>query len=193
MQTITVPSAHPKGIAAARDFAVAKSHEYLAEPVVLSWRNDETETIAPEIPGAVTPERWKEYGVANGGKVEVDIGEDFHFILGEAAQFVEPHSLFTNVTDADGNTYLCVTGACTSEDADASARDSAASGARAGDRCTRGCDGTLPSARASPCVHRNFLRSHLTGSHFRRGAVWLAIGLIFATTAASLAYETKEG
>jgi hypothetical protein len=116
MQTITVPSAHPKGIAAARDFAVAKSHEYLAEPVVLSWRNDETETIAPEIPGAVTPERWKEYGVANGGKVEVDIGEDFHFILGEAAQFVEPHSLFTNVTDADGNTYLCVTGACTSED-----------------------------------------------------------------------------
>ena len=116
MQTIKFPTAHPQGIEAARDFAVVKSQVFLAEPVVLSWRNDETETIAPEIPGAATQERWREYGIANGGKIEVDVGDDFHFILGEDTEFEEPHSLFTNVTDADGDTYLCVIGACTDED-----------------------------------------------------------------------------
>jgi len=116
MQTITVPAAHNQGIEAARDLAAAKALKYLHEPVVVSWRDDETDTIAPEIPGAVTPERWKEYGIANGGKIAVDIGEYYHFILGEAADFEEPHSLFTNVTDAEGNTYLCITGACTELD-----------------------------------------------------------------------------
>jgi hypothetical protein len=105
MQTITVPAAHNQGIEAARDLAAAKALEYLQEPVVVSWRDDETDTIAPEIPGAVTPERWKEYGIANGGKIAVDIGEFYHFIFGEAADFQEPHSLFTNITDGEGNTY----------------------------------------------------------------------------------------
>ena len=34
----------------------------------------------------------------------------------EAKDYLEPHSLFTNITDDDGNTYLCITGACTEDD-----------------------------------------------------------------------------
>jgi hypothetical protein len=116
MQTVTISAIHAQGIESARDQAVKKARESLTEPVVLSWRDDRTDTIAPEIPGAATPERWKDYGVANGGKLEVDVGGDYHFVVGEAADFKEPHSLFTNVKDAEGNTYLCITGACTEED-----------------------------------------------------------------------------
>lgn len=116
MKSVIMSASEVQAIERARDQAVKKARESLKEPVVLSWRNDRTDTIAPEIPGAVTPERWKEYGVANGGKLVIDVGSDYHFILGEASEFKEPHSLFTNVTDAEGHTYLCVTGACTEED-----------------------------------------------------------------------------
>lgn len=116
MQTATIPATGASGIAAARDQAVRKAREVLTEPVVLSWRDDRTQTIAPEIPGAVTPERWEEYGIANGGKLEVDVGDDYHFVLGEASDFEEPHPQFSNVLDPEGNTYLCVTEACTDED-----------------------------------------------------------------------------
>jgi hypothetical protein len=60
MQTVTIASAQSQGIESARDQAVTKARDTLKEPVVLSWRDDAKDTIAPEIPGAVTPERWKE-------------------------------------------------------------------------------------------------------------------------------------
>jgi hypothetical protein len=89
MQTLTIEATDATGIEAARDVAIAKARETLNEPVVLSWRDEMSGTIAPEIPGAVTRERWKEYGAANGGKLEVDVGATYHFILGEAADFHE--------------------------------------------------------------------------------------------------------
>ena len=116
MQTQSVPSPRSRGIEAARDQAVNKARESLSEPVVLSWRDDENNLIAPEIPGAATPDRWKEYGMANGGRLEVDVGRDYRFILGEAADFEGQDPAFSNVTDADGNTYLCLTEACTEKD-----------------------------------------------------------------------------
>jgi hypothetical protein len=116
MQTMNVSESQANSIEAARDTAVRSAREQLQDPVVLSWRDDRRELIAPEIPGAATATRWEEYGEANGGRLRVDVGEDYHFILGEAADFLEPHSLFTNVEDDQGNVYMCVTGACTDED-----------------------------------------------------------------------------
>ena len=116
MQTVSSPAAQARGIEAARNQAVIKARESLNEPVVLSWRDDETNSIAPEIPGAATPRRWEEYGIANGGKLEVNVGDGYHFILGEAEEFEEPHLFFTNISDAEGNVYLCLNEACTEED-----------------------------------------------------------------------------
>jgi hypothetical protein len=116
MQAMSIAASNVKSIEAARNKAVAKARETLDEPVVLSWRDDSTHRIAPETPGAVTANRWQDYGEANGGRLRVDVGKQYHFILGEAKDYLEPHSLFTNVTDDEGNTYLCVTGACTEDD-----------------------------------------------------------------------------
>jgi hypothetical protein len=116
MQTLNVSATQVQSIEAARSQAVAKARKSLHEPVVRSWRDDRSHTMAPEIPGAATDSRWQEYGEANGGKLMVDVGDDYHFILGEAEDFLEPHSYLTNLTDDEGNTYLCVTGACTEED-----------------------------------------------------------------------------
>lgn len=116
MQKMTVSESKPQSIEAARDAAVRSARGKLQDPVVLSWRDDRRDLIAPEIPGAATPTRWEQYGEANGGRLRVDVGGDYHFILGEAADFLEPHSLFTNVEDEQGNVYMCVTGACTEAD-----------------------------------------------------------------------------
>lgn len=116
MQNFTISTCQPTDIEAARDQAVRVARETLHEPVVLSWRDDRSDAIAPEIPGSATPVPWKDYGIANGGKLEVDVGEQHHFILGEAVDFTEPHSLLTNIRANEGSTYLCVTGACTDQD-----------------------------------------------------------------------------
>jgi hypothetical protein len=116
MQTVTASPPKKQGIEAARDQAVTTARESLTQPVVLSWRDDKTNLIAPEIPGAVTPQRWEEYGMANGGKLEVHVGDDYHFILGEAADFEQPQDQFSNILDAEGNAYFCLNEACTEED-----------------------------------------------------------------------------
>lgn len=116
MQIVTIPPPQAPGIEAARDEAVNKARESLTQPVVLSWRDDRVDRIAPEIHGAVTPERWEEYGIANGGKLEVHVGNDYHFILGEAADFESPDQVFSNIVDAEGNTYFCINETCTEED-----------------------------------------------------------------------------
>ena len=69
MQTATVPAADASRIEAARDRPILKSRGALTGPVVLGWRDDRTQSIAPAIPGAaVTPGRWDEHGIAIGGK-----------------------------------------------------------------------------------------------------------------------------
>lgn len=116
MQTMKFSDSQISSIEAARDAAVRCSREALQEPIVLSWRDDRRKLIAPEIPGAVTEARWEEYGESHGGRLRIDIGDSYHFVLGEASEFFEPHSLLTNITDEQGDTYLCVTGACTEQD-----------------------------------------------------------------------------
>jgi hypothetical protein len=116
MQAVSIQTKQPESLEAARDRAVTRARETLSDPVVLSWLDDRIHRAAPEIPGAVTETRWIEYGESRGGRLKVDVGDAYHFIVGEAKDFLEPHSLFTNITDEEGNTYLCVTGACTEAD-----------------------------------------------------------------------------
>jgi hypothetical protein len=113
MQTLTLSPTQPPRIQSARDQAIAKARESLREPVVLSWRDLRAGRIAPEIPGAVTPDRWKEYGIANGGALEIDVGEDYRFILGDSADFEGPEMRLSNLHDAEGHDWLCLGDPCT--------------------------------------------------------------------------------
>ncbi len=82
-------SANPTDFSDARRAAFGKAAEKLSQPVIIAWKDDKTDRFAPEIPGG-KGDRWHDYGESNGGKLELNVGHDFHFIFSEAADFEEP-------------------------------------------------------------------------------------------------------
>ena len=46
----------------------------------------------------------------------VNVGDDYHFLLRDAGGFEAPESMFRNMQDAEGHTYLCVTEECKEDD-----------------------------------------------------------------------------
>lgn len=114
METINV-SANPNDFTQARREAMGKASEKLSEPVIIAWKDDKADRFAPEIPGG-KGDRWHDYGESNGGKLELNVGDDFHFIFSEAADFDEPDINLSSINEADGSTILCVNNACTAED-----------------------------------------------------------------------------
>ncbi len=115
MQTITIPVQHTAtDFAQARQLAVGKANEMLTKPVIVAWKDDMNGKFAPEIPGG-TDDRWHDYGESNDGKLELQVGDAFHFIFTEAADFDEPDMNLATLED-NGTAFLCLNGACTEED-----------------------------------------------------------------------------
>jgi len=100
--------------AQARQRAVAKANETLTKPVIVAWKDDTSGQFAPEIPGG-TSDRWHDYGENNDGKLELQVGDAFHFIFTEAADFDEPDMNLATLED-NGTQFLCLNGACTEAD-----------------------------------------------------------------------------
>ena len=116
METINVATQNPTiEFSEARRQAVGKAGASLSEPVIVAWKDDNTGHFGPEIPGG-TDDRWHDYGVSNGGKLELAVGNAFHFIFAEAADFDEPDLNLFSITEKDGTTILCLNDACTEED-----------------------------------------------------------------------------
>jgi hypothetical protein len=116
MESINVTTDKPSiEFSEARLAAVGKAGESLSEPVIIAWKDDNSGRFAPEIPGAAS-DRWHDYGVSNGGKLELTVGDAFHFIFSEAADFDEPDLNLSSINERDGRTVLCVNEACTEED-----------------------------------------------------------------------------
>jgi hypothetical protein len=91
----------------ARREAAYKAAEVLSKPVIIAWKDDEKNRFAPEIPG----------GKENmGGRLELTVGNNFHFIFTEAEDFEEPDLNLTSIEESDGNTILCTNNACSEED-----------------------------------------------------------------------------
>lgn len=115
MQTITVPSQQTvTDFSQARQLAVGKAKEILAKPVIVAWKDDRNGKFAPEIPGG-RGDRWHDYGESNDGKLELQVGDAFHFIFTEAAGFDKPDTNLATLED-NGTSFLCLNGACTEED-----------------------------------------------------------------------------
>lgn len=116
METISVSTENQMtDFSDARRQAVGKAAELLSDPVIIAWKDDHTGHFAPEIPGG-TDDRWHDYGESNGGKLEMTVGDDFHFIFSEAADFDEPDLNLSTINEKDGTTVLCLNDACTKED-----------------------------------------------------------------------------
>lgn len=99
----------------ARRMAVQKAGEVLTEPVIVTWKDEDTHRFSPEIPGGAE-NRWHDYGENYSGKLEMNVGDRFHFIFAEAKDFEQPDLNLTSISEKDGTTILCVNEACTVED-----------------------------------------------------------------------------
>lgn len=115
MKTIKIPVQHTAiDFAQARLLAVGKANEMLTKPVIVAWKDDKKGKFAPEIPGG-KGDRWHDYGESNAGKLELQVGDAFHFIFTEAAGFDEP-DLNLVTLEGNGTSFLCLNDACTEED-----------------------------------------------------------------------------
>lgn len=99
----------------ARRLAIQKASETLRNPVVIAWKDYRTHLFGPDIPGG-TEERWHDYGENFGGKLEMNVGDRFHFIFTEASEFESPDLNLTSISEKDGVTILCLNEACTEKD-----------------------------------------------------------------------------
>lgn len=116
METINIAAEDPSpDFTTARRQAVKKAANTLTDPVIVAWKDDKSRRSAPEIPGGAE-DRWHDYGISNAGKLELTVGDDFHFIFTEAAEFDEPDLNLSSIKEADGTTILCVNNACSEED-----------------------------------------------------------------------------
>lgn len=116
METMNVSAENQPGdFLAARRQAAGKAGEILSDPVIVAWKDDKTGRSGPEIPGGAS-DRWHDYGESNGGKLELTVGDDFHFIFTEAAEFESPDLNLSSISESDGTTILCLNDACTDED-----------------------------------------------------------------------------
>lgn len=116
MESINIAAENPSpDFTTARHQAVKKAAETLTEPVIVAWKDDKAQRAAPVIPGGAE-DRWHDYGESNAGKLELTIGDDFHFIFTEAAEFDEPDLNLSSIEETDGMTILCVNNACSEED-----------------------------------------------------------------------------
>ena len=116
MQTITIPvNSTPPSFSEARRKAVGKAKEVLSDPVIVAWKDEQSQRSGPEIPGG-SEDRWHDYGESNAGKLELNVGDTYHFIFTEAADFDEPDLNVASVPDDDGSSILCLNDACTDED-----------------------------------------------------------------------------
>jgi len=78
------------------------------EPVLVAWYDRKTARMSPAIEGADLRTRWHDYGESHGGKLEIDVGDDFAFIYADSSAF-DPYeaSPYSNLTDDLGNEFVC--------------------------------------------------------------------------------------
>lgn len=115
MQTISLPAQNANNFANARQQAIGKANEVLTKPVIIAWKDDKANKFAPEIPGGIG-DRWHDYGESNGGKLELQVGDAFHFIFSEADDFDEPDLNIASIPGDAGTSFLCLNNTCTDED-----------------------------------------------------------------------------
>lgn len=98
------------GRAAALAATFAGEDKEVIEPVLVAWYDRKAARMSPAIEGADLSSRWHDYGESHGGRLEVDVGNDFAFIYADSSAF-DPYeaSPYSNLSDAQGNEYLCQT------------------------------------------------------------------------------------
>ena len=88
--------------------AVANDDREVIEPVLVAWYDRQAGRMSPAIEGADLSYRWRDYGTSHGGRLEVDVGDDYAFIYAESSAFDAYEACpLSNLRDEQGNEYLC--------------------------------------------------------------------------------------
>lgn len=87
---------------------LAEQDVEVIDPVLMAWCDRKAVRMSPVIEGADLHTRWYDYGASHGGKLEIDVGDDYAFIYADASPF-DPFEAgpYSNLHDAKGNEYLC--------------------------------------------------------------------------------------
>lgn len=94
--------------AAALAAKLADDDRDVIDPVLVAWYDKKGARMSPVIEGADLHSRWHDYGASHGGKLEVEVGDDFAFIFADSSAFdAYEASPYSNLKDKDGNEYIC--------------------------------------------------------------------------------------
>ena len=87
---------------------LADDDKEVIEPVLMAWYDRKAARMSPVIEGGNLRSRWYDYGASHGGKLEIDVGDDYAFIYADSSAF-DPYeaSPYSNIKDKDGNEYIC--------------------------------------------------------------------------------------
>lgn len=84
---------------------------HMKDPTIMSWhQHPSPQDALPYYDGANPDTWWEKYGVGNGGKLEVSVGDDYQFIMMDAGGFEKLGEMpLRNLSDEQGNQFLCYT------------------------------------------------------------------------------------
>jgi hypothetical protein len=88
--------------------SLADDDRKVIEPVLMAWCDRHASRMSPVIEGADLRNRWRDYGESHGGRLEIDVGDDYAFVYADSSAF-DPYeaSPYSNLSDGRGNEYLC--------------------------------------------------------------------------------------
>ncbi len=99
------------GLQAASLLAIGAAREnQMKDPTIMAWHQSSELGMTPYYEGANPETWWEKFGEGNGGRLEVSVGDDYKFIMMDARGYETVGELpLRNLTDSEGNQYLCYT------------------------------------------------------------------------------------
>ncbi|HEX7972135.1 MAG TPA: AF1514 family protein [Thiobacillus sp.] len=82
----------------------------MQQPTIISWHQQSNQHMSPYYEGANPDSWWEKYGEGNGGGLEVQVGDEYGFVMMDAQDYETLGEMpLRNLSDASGNQYLCFT------------------------------------------------------------------------------------
>lgn len=86
----------------------AARDERMQDPTVMAWHS--RQAISPRFDGGNPENWWEKYGEGNGGRLRIDVGEDYAFIMMDTRAYdTLDHIPLRNLRDDQGRQYVCYT------------------------------------------------------------------------------------
>lgn len=88
---------------------VARENQ-MQDPTIMAWHHSSGQDTPALYDGADPDTWWAKYGAGNGGKLVVNVGNDYQFVMMDARGYEKLGEMpLRNLSDGQGNEYLCFT------------------------------------------------------------------------------------